>query len=224
MLNDPNYQKLKKKTDVNGKISSDSFAFLNPDCDNPDLYNNIQQHKSTTKHLNKDIQPLINITILGHTYLALIDSGASYTCAGNAVLEEAKKYNYEPISSPRKFTTAGGLMPCKAMLKIPLQLNNVKYPKMQKVYIIEGLPVMLLGRDFIRKNNISFSLLPGDAHWSFRGKKFPFASYKSKIRENKAFLVQKENKVEMVKKIDLSKVPLEKRDSIFRVLMQNREI
>ncbi len=224
MLNDPNYQKLIKKTDVNGKDTSDSFAFLNPDCDNPELYSDMQKHKQMTKNLNKDIQPLINITILGHSYLALIDSGASYTCAGIPVLEEAKKYNYEPLNTPRKFTTAGGLMPCKAMLKLPLQLNNVKYPKMHNIYIIEGLPIILLGRDFIRKNNITFSLLPGDAHWNYRGKKFPFASYKSKISESKVFLVQKEDKVKMVKQIDLSKVPLEKRDSIFSVLMQNKEI
>ena len=223
MLNDPNFQKRFKKSDIIGDKCSDSFYNLNVDSKNlpHDIRDQIQQKKS----VNNDIVPLIAITVLGKRYLALLDSGATWTCAGMEMYDDAKSHSYFQENKPdRRFATAGGVKPAKAMFSLPLKLDAAYQPKMQQFYIIEGLPIILLGRDFIRKHNISFSLLPGDAHWNFRGKKHSFVGYKTKVSENDAFYLEKENKVKLVNSIDLTKLTPERRDQMYKILMSNKEL
>jgi len=51
-------------------------------------YANIESMKKA--NVNRDIMPLITVSILGKSYLAILDSGATFTCVGDSVYDDAK--------------------------------------------------------------------------------------------------------------------------------------
>jgi len=227
VLKDQNFQKKFSKSDKVGSIDTDTLPRIKIPTESnynlDELYVNIENMKKAEKDLNHDIMPLINVSILGKTYLAILDTGATFTCVGQSVYDDANRNAYQCLQDAgKKFTTAGGVMQSTAVLNIPIKIGDFSCVRMQKVFVIPTLPIILLGRDFIRKHNINFSLLPGDSFWTFKGRKHPFASYKTEFVAQACLL--QENKVKMVNDIKIQHLNPSQQKQLKSVLMKNKDI
>jgi hypothetical protein len=186
--------------------------------------------------VNRDVQPLIKVNILNKEYLALLDSGAALTLIGDEVHKDLINYGYPLRKTTKLFSTVNGICEADGQYTIPLKFGNMKHVRRHKCYVIHGLPIILLGRDFMSKFRITCSFLPENPHWKFADQEFPFAKPNEPIKDKKSRALQanfvqnvsikdqQSEIVDYVSQISLETCKEENRAKVTKVLYKNQNV
>ena len=228
-LNNPSYTKqFKKPKSLLVQAFPSTFDLLLFE-ENPDLFRTDLKLDTEAKQ-NRDIKPLIRVNILGNAFLALLDTGATYSVANKKFKDLFVSANYEPIRDGRRFCTANGVVNNAGLFKIPIRLRGMTHAQSAQFYIIDDCPMLLLGRDFIQKFGLVFNLASNDPYWTHNltKNKYCFDSPLSPLNYTEAHFLHIEDSIKMkdwIKKVDLSNVgDLKQQSAAKKLLRKNLSI
>ncbi len=180
--------------------------------------------------LHRDIRPLIRVNILGTAYLAILDTGATFTVGNKNLKDLFEKFHYKSQPDKRKFSTAGGLVPNSGLFKVPIRLKGMSAAQSAQFYIIDDCPILLLGRDFIRKFGVVFSLADKKPYWTHHQTKeqIKFESPFAPVAFTEAHFVKMEDNhktKEWIKSLDLTNVgSLKEQTALRKLLNKNKAV
>ena len=208
-IKDPNYLKLFKKNDNVSQIFSElPHGFCISQEEKLSVKRDISNVLRKKKHLT-DNPPLIKIEIAGLGYMALLDSGATYSVVNKPIIERLRRMHYHPVESDKSFITAGGVKRSDGIINVPIKFDGLNKDKNFKFYVLNDAPIVLLGRDFLNRFNIRFSVITGDAHWTAFGKEKEFLNPKANVSDEASYVLDHirttVNKIDKKKLFDLSK-------------------
>jgi len=180
--------------------------------------------------LHRDIRPLIRINILGTAFLAILDTGATFSVANRAMKTLFESFHYISAKDSRKFSTAAGLVTNTGLFKVPVRLRGMPVAQSARFYIIDDCPLLLLGRDFIRQFGIVFNLSDSKPYWTHNQTKdrFNFDSPLSPrtFKEAHFCKIEQDHKNrQWIKNLDLSKVgDLTAQNAVRKILSRNKQL
>jgi len=140
-------------------------------------------HRRKLYDLNNSSNPLIYAEIAGVDYMSVLDTGADFSLINLELANKLREVNYFPKETDKLFVTANGVTTASGVMHIPVRLQKQDKYVTHRFYIIDDLPMILLGRDFMNHFHITFSVLNDDPYWMFKGVKRPFLDPKKKVKK-----------------------------------------